>query len=84
MFSRDALDSFMDKAHWLDRTTRGVKPYAMKTDITREVEKGQSSCQLYKNSHDMDNCKKFLDLSAGERSRYLTKNKFCFGCYDPL
>ena len=32
----------------------------------------------------MNNCEKFLELSENERSRYLAKNKLCFGCYDPI
>ena len=39
---------------------------------------------MCKKNHDMDNCKKFLELSVNERSRYLAKNKLCFGCYDPI
>ena len=32
----------------------------------------------------MDNCKKLLELIVNERSRYLTKNNLCLGCYDPI
>ena len=39
---------------------------------------------MSKKNHDMNNCKKFLELSVNERSRYLAKNKLCFGCYDPI
>ena len=39
MFSRDAIDSFMGKAQRSDYRNRGVKTYAIKTDITREEEK---------------------------------------------
>ena len=35
-------------------------------------------------NHDVGNCKKFLELSVNEGSRYLAKNKLCFGCYDPI
>ena len=37
-----------------------------------------------KKNHDMDNCKKFLELSVNKRSRYYVKNKLCFGCCDPI
>ena len=39
---------------------------------------------MCKKNHDMDNCKKFLKLTVKERSRYLSKSKLCFGCYDPI
>ena len=39
---------------------------------------------MCKKIHDMDNCKKLLELIVNERSRYLTKNNLCFGCYDPI
>ena len=84
MFSGDALDSFMDKAQRSDHRNRGVKTYATKTDITEEKKKCQSPCHMCKKIHDMDNCKKFLELGVNERSRYLAKNKLCFGCYDPI
>ena len=84
MFSGDALDSFMDKAQRSDHRNRGVKTYATKTDITGEEKKCQSPCHMCKKIHDMDNCKKFLELGVNERSRYLAKNKLCFGCYDPI
>ena len=84
IFSRDALDSLMDKDHRLDQSTRGMKPYATNTDITREAEKGQSSYHLYKKIHNMNHCKNFLNLRVDERSRYLAMNKLRFGCYDPL
>ena len=84
IFSRDALDSLMDKDHRLDQSTRGMKPYATNTDITREAEKVQSSCHLYKKIHNMNHCKNFLNLRVDERSRYLATNELRFGCYDPL
>ena len=84
MFSRDALDSFMDKAQRSDHRNRGVKTYATKTDITGEERRCQSPCHMCKKNHDMDNCKKFLELTVNDRSRYLAKNKLCFGCYDPI
>ena len=84
IFSRDALDSFMDKAQRSDHRKRQVKTYATKTDITGEEGKCQSPCHMCKKNHDMDKLKKFLELSVNERSRYFAKNKICFGCYDPI
>ena len=83
MFSRDALGSFMDKAQRSDHRNRRVKTYATKTDIAEEEEKVEFHAMCKKN-HDMDNCKNFLELSVNKRSRYLAKNKLCFGCYDPI
>ena len=39
---------------------------------------------MCKKNHDMDNCKKFLELTVNERSRYLAKNKLSYGCYNPV
>ena len=84
MFSRDALDTFLDKTQRSDHRNKGVETYAKKTDITGEEEKSQSPCQMCKKNHDMDNCKKFLELHVNKGSSYLAKNKLCFGCYDPI
>ena len=84
IFSRNALDSFMDKAQRSDHRKRRVKTYATKTDIIGEEGKCRSPCHMCKKNHDMDKLKKFLELSVNERTRYLAKNKFCFGCYDPI
>ena len=84
VFSRDALDSFMDKAQRSDHRNRGVKTYGTKTDITGEEEKCRSPCHMCKKNHDMNNCKKYLEFSVNERSSYLAKNKLRFGCYDPI
>ena len=70
MFSRNTLESFMDKGQI---TATGVKTYATKTDIRGEEEKCRSPCHMCKKNHDMDNCKKFLELSVNERSRFLEK-----------
>ena len=84
MLFRDALNSFMDNAQRSDHRNRGVKTCATKTDITGEDRRCRSPCHMCKKNHDMDNCKKFLKLTVKERSRYLAKNKLCFGCYDPI
>ena len=39
---------------------------------------------MHKKNHDMDNCKKFLELSVNEKSSYLAKIKLVFGFYDPI
>ena len=61
IFSRDALDSFMDKVQRSDHRSRGMKTYATKANITGEEEKCQSPCYMCKKNH-KDNCKKFLEL----------------------
>ena len=52
MFSRDALDSFMDKAQRSDHRSRGVKTYATKAEITGEEEKCQSQCHMCKKNYE--------------------------------
>ena len=51
MFSRDVLDSFMDKGQRSDHRSKGVKIYATKRDIAVEEEKCQSSCRMCKKNH---------------------------------
>ena len=43
-----------------------------------------SPCHMCKKNHDVDNCKKFLELGVNERSSYLAENKLCFRCFDPI
>ena len=84
IFSRAGLDNFMDKAQMQNLRKRGVKTYATKTRCNKGRRKNLKPLSYVPENYDMNNCKKFLELSVNERSRYLVKNRLCFGCYNPI
>ena len=79
MFSRAGLDNFMDKVQMQNLRKRGVKTYATKTRSNRGRRKNSKPLSYVSENYDMNNCKKFLELSVNERSRYLVKNDSVLG-----
>ena len=49
----------------------------------RDVSSG-NECPVCEGRHDLDNCRKFNDLTLEERSKILRKKKLCYGCYSPI
>ena len=43
--------------------------------------KSSLKCQLCDGNHDLDDCQFYSELSVEDRSSFLKKNKFCYGCY---
>ena len=43
-----------------------------------------NGCPVCEGRHDLDNCRKFNDLTLEERSKILRKKKLCYGCYSPI
>ena len=79
IFYRAGLDNFMDKAQMQNLRKRGVKTYATKTRSNRGRRKNSKPLSYVSENYDMNNCKKFLELSVNERSRYLVKNDSVLG-----
>ena len=43
-----------------------------------------NDCPVCEGRHDLDNCRKFNDLTLEERSKILIKKKLCYACYSPI
>ena len=43
--------------------------------------KSSLKCQFCDGNHDLDDCQFYSELSVEDRSSFLKKNKFCYGCY---
>ena len=47
-------------------------------------EDNSSKCKMYNLWHDLDECKAFNDMTAEEKSKFLTKQKLCYGYYEVI
>ena len=41
-------------------------------------------CSLCNSSHDLDECRNFNEMEVEERSKFLSKQKLCDGCYEKI
>ena len=41
-------------------------------------------CSLCNSSHDLDECRNFNEIEVEERSKFLSKQKLCDGCYEKI
>ena len=92
LFSKEAVDQFVEQKEKQERSRRqgGLKNYAVlseenKPDKNKKQDdtSDNSKCPACNtnNQHDLDDCKTFMSLSIEERSKFLYKNKLCYGCY---
>ena len=47
-------------------------------------EDSSSKCKMCNGQHDLDECKAFNDMTVEERSKFLSKQKLCYGCYEVI
>ena len=53
-----------------------------KKDVRGSSEDSSSKCRICNGQHDLDECKAFNDMIFKERSKFLSKQKLCYGCYE--
>ena len=53
-----------------------------KKDVRGSSEDSSSKCRMCNGQHDLDECKAFNDMIVKERSKFLSKQKLCYGCYE--
>ena len=82
MFSREAIMEHIPARERANNRGIRFKANVTKTDDPKENSAGE--CPLCSSSHDLDDCKLYLDLQVNERSKILFKNKLCYGCYKPI
>ena len=97
LFLRQALSEYLSKPEGLfreDRRKKKVADYRMQSDelqikTDENVDRSKSSkekegCVLCNGSHDLEECKAYNDMVVKERSKFLTKQKLCYGCYEEI
>ena len=56
----------------------------MKKVRTSQGEGKLENCQLCNRHHDLNECKVFSDMVVAEKSKFLAKQKLCYGCYESI
>ena len=51
---------------------------------TSQGEQKPENCQLCNRHHNLDEHKTFNDMVVAERSKFLAKQEFCYGCYESI
>ena len=65
------------------RMTSHVSSHAttVVTTLKNERRVPENTCKMCGKSHDLDDCKEYLEKSLQERREFLKKNGLCFACY---
>ena len=89
LFSCEGLGEFT-KPEWHSRQQK-TNSYVVKskdgTDekgVRTQTEKKLKNCQLCNRYYDLDECKVFNDMVVAARSKFLAKQKLCYGCYESI
>ena len=89
LFSREALADYHTKLEHPVRQKR-MKNYTIKAeDENKKDVRGSSKdnsykCKMCNGRHDSNECKAFNDMTVEERSKFLSKQKLCYGCYEVI
>ena len=91
LFSRQALSEYLrpERAVKDDQKKKKVASYRVQSDKSEEDDKSKTgqdkeSCVLCNGNHDLDKCKTYNDMVVKERSKFLAKQKLCYGCYEEI
>ena len=88
LFSQEALSELNSLKERPDRrnkvkgflTVSGEKAAA----DDKNDKKKPSHCPLCNRSHDLDECRNFNEMEVEARSKFLSKQKLCYGCYEKI
>ena len=81
LFSKEALSGYVDKRE-VPVKRKQLKTYVIAAN--EDTSRLQNSCPLCQRDHDLDKCEDFMKKSVEDRSKFLAKNKLCYGCYTPI
>ena len=97
LFSRQALSEYLLKPERLlreDQRKKKAANYRVQSDESQikkdeNVDRSKSgkekeSCVLCNGSHNLDECKAYNNMVVKECSKFLTKQKLCYGCYEEI
>ena len=88
LFSLKALADYHTKLEHPVR--KRMKNYTIKAedenkkDVGGSSEANNSKCKICNGQYDLDECKTFNDMTVEERSKLLSKQRLCYGCYDVI
>ena len=90
LFSLEALREFKTKLEQHLRQ-RNTNSYVVKSEdqtdeksVRTQDEIKLENCQLCNRYYDLDEWKAFNGMVVAERSKYLVKQKLCYGCYESI
>ena len=89
LFSRVALADYHTKLERPFRKKR-MKNYTVKAkdenkkDVKGSSEDKSSKCKICNGRDDLDECKTFNYMTVQEKSKFLSKHKLCYGCYEVI
>ena len=89
LFSREVLADYHTKLEHPVRQ-KWMKNYTIKEedenkkDVRGSSEDNSSKCKMCNGQLDLDECKAFNDMTVEERSKFLSKQKLCYGCYEVI
>ena len=89
LFSHEVLADYHTKLEHRVRQKQ-MKNYTIKVedenkkDVRGSSEDNSSKCKVSNGWHDLDECKAFNDMTVEERSKFLSKQKLCYGCYEVI
>ena len=81
LFSKEALSGYVDKRE-VPVKRKQLKTYVIAAN--EDTSRLQNSCPLCQRDHDLDKCEDFMKKSVEDRSKFLAKNKLCYGCYTAI
>ena len=89
LFSREALADYPTKLEHPVRQRR-MKNYTIKAedenkkDVTESSDDNSSKCKMCNGRYELEECKAFNDMTVEERSKFLSKQKLCYSCYEVI
>ena len=87
LFSREAISQYVNKPDKFNQQDKrkNVKSYLTETKIATETEEvSKRKCPACDKNHDLDACQLYLAKPIEERSKFLFKNKLCYGCVNTI
>ena len=95
LFSRQALSEYLSKPEcslredWRKKKVANYRVQSDESQIKKDENvdrlkssKEKDSCILCSGRHNLDECKAYNNMMVKEGSKFLTKQKFCYGCYE--
>ena len=80
LFSKEALSEYIDKREV--SVKRKKKTYVITSN--EKTSRLLNSFPLCQKDHDLDKCEDFKKKTIEDKSKFLAKNKLCYGCYMPI
>ena len=80
LFSRHAIGKLAETKRL--KPNQNIRNYA--TGMNKAPEDSQVKCINCCQKHGLDHCEDFLSKSLDDRNAFLTQNKLCYGCCNPM